>query len=43
MFAESLGLAEPGERVGAGDLVDRFDVGLLPHVVWRLDDSVVQG
>ena len=43
MFAESLGLAEPGERVAAVDLVHRFDVGLLPHGVWRLDDSVVQG
>jgi glutamyl-tRNA synthetase len=43
MFAESLGLAEPGEKVEAGDLIDRFAVDRLPRGVWRLDEGMVQG
>lgn len=37
-MAESLGLAEPGERPAAGQLVGRFDAGRLPPeptTVWR--------
>lgn len=30
-MASSLGLAEPGERVSALELVDRFDASALPH------------
>lgn len=34
MFAESLGLAEPGERVSAQGLVERFDPRALPREPW---------
>lgn len=43
MFAVSLGLAEHGERPTTSDLIERFDVDRLPHDVWQLDESVVQG
>ena len=43
MFAVSLGLAEHGERPTTSDLIERFDVDRLPHDVWQLEESVVQG
>jgi glutamyl-tRNA synthetase len=39
MLAATLNLAEPGEPVTAGDLVDRFDPALLPHHPWRFDEA----
>jgi glutamyl-tRNA synthetase len=36
-MAASAGLAEPGERVTAADLVDRFDPVLLPREPTTLD------
>jgi glutamyl-tRNA synthetase len=35
LLAVSLGLADDGERVSAGDLVERFDVAQLPRSAWR--------
>lgn len=37
ILAESLDLAEPGERVTTADLVDRFDPTTLPRHPWTLD------
>jgi glutamyl-tRNA synthetase len=38
-MAASLGLAEPGERPAAADLVDRFDPAALPREPTMLDPA----
>ena len=37
-LARSLGLAEPGESVSPGQLLDRFDPGALPAAPWVVAD-----
>jgi glutamyl-tRNA synthetase len=39
-MAASLGLAEPGQRVSAGDLVDRFDIDAVPRQPWVLSQEL---
>ncbi|MEX1217613.1 MAG: tRNA glutamyl-Q(34) synthetase GluQRS [Acidimicrobiales bacterium] len=39
-FAESLGLAEVGERPGLRELVSRFRVEKLPHQPWTLPEDL---
>lgn len=39
ILAASLGLAEPGERVVAGDLVERFDPAAVPREPWTLEEG----
>ena len=38
-LAVSLGLAAPGERVSAAELVDRFDPAVLPREPWTLSPA----
>lgn len=39
-FAASLGLCEVGERPSLTQLVERFDLTLLPHEVWVVPDAL---
>jgi len=40
MFAVSLGLTEPGERLGLDEVIKRFDPARLPRTVWVLPNDV---
>ena len=39
-FAASLGLCEVGERPSLAQLVERFDLALLPHEVWVVPEAL---